>query len=165
MKCVETGQNCTTVPCASCPRAPRPAMPTAPLRSSRYSADDRKTAAEWLRDCAKDAGTSDRSVGIFSNEDLASLFNVLATAVECNDYSTLAPRSERGTLPNQPAWATLHKALYEAHTHIERLAKIVQATRGEAFKDWAMGEREPYTVAQRAIDFVYQPLPSERKET
>lgn len=70
---------------------------TAPL-SSRYSADDRKTAAEWLRDCAHDAGTSDRSVGIFSNEDLAALFRALATAVESDDYSALAPRSERPAL-------------------------------------------------------------------
>lgn len=56
------------------------------------------------------------------------------------------------------------KHIFEAHNHIARLVKIVSATPPEAFKDWAMGEKEPYEVAKRAEDFLYAPAATEHKE-
>lgn len=48
MKCVETGQNCTTVPCASCPHAPRPEPTTAGLTLFQCKLDKSSCDHDWL---------------------------------------------------------------------------------------------------------------------
>lgn len=53
------------------------------------------------------------------------------------------------------------KWLYEeACRHIERLVKIVSATPAEAFKGWAIGEKEPYEIAKRAEAFRFGDIKS-----
>lgn len=69
-----------------------------------FDQETRKLAADWLRDCAHDAGTSDTSVGIFSNEDLAALFTHLAVEVECGDRPKL-PSASPSEADGELLWA------------------------------------------------------------